>query len=101
MRNGQKWHHITISQLEEAGDSTSGQYKMNVRVNGKLLIDDESNDELANHNVTVYGSSPKWESLATAYQIDQHKIYNLRLITERKRKYKIRSNYPYELNVGT
>ena len=86
VRVGQKWHHITISQLEEAGDSTSGQYKMNVRVNGKLLIDDESNDELANHNVTVYGSSPKWESLATAYQIDQHKIYNLRLITERKRK---------------
>ena len=86
VRVGQKWHHITISQLEEAGDSTSGQYKMNVRVNGKLLIEDESNDELANQNVTVYGSSPKWESLATAYQIDQHKIYNLRLITERKRK---------------
>ena len=59
---------------------------MSVRVNGELLIDNESNDELANHNVIVYGSSPKWESIATAYEIDQHKIYNLRLITERKRK---------------
>ena len=59
---------------------------MTVRVDGDLLINDESNDELENHNVTVYGSSPKWESLATAYHIDQSKIYNLRLITERKRK---------------
>ena len=59
---------------------------MTVRVDGDLLINDESNDELENHNVTVYGSSSKWESLATANQIDQHKIYNLRLITERKRK---------------
>ena len=85
MRDGQKWHHITISQLEEAGDSTSGEYKMSVRVNGVLLIDDESNDELVNRDVTVYGSSPKG-SIATASHIDQHKIYNLRLITERKRK---------------
>lgn len=59
---------------------------MSVRVNGDLLIDDEPNDELENRNVTVYGSSPKWESLADAYRIDQHKIHNLRLITERKRK---------------
>ena len=59
---------------------------MSVRVNGELLIDDESNDELGNRDVTVYGSSPKWESLATAKKIDQHKIHNLRLITERKRK---------------
>ena len=58
---------------------------MSVRVNGELLID-ESNDELGNHDATVYGSSPDWNSLATAKKIDQHKIHNLRLITERKRK---------------
>ena len=86
MRGGQEWHHITISQLEEAGDSSSGEYKMSVRVNGNLLINEERNDELQDRNVTVYGSSPKWESLATAPNIGDHKIHNLRLITERKRK---------------
>ena len=59
---------------------------MSVRVDGELLIDDESNDELENRDVTVYGSSPKWKSLGEASRIDQHKIHNLRLITERKRK---------------
>ena len=33
----QTWHHITISQLEEAGDSSQENFKMSIRVDGVLI----------------------------------------------------------------
>ena len=60
---------------------------MSIRVNGELILEPTTNNlEQDYEQLTVYASSPYKESLATAFEINQHKIYNLRLITARKRK---------------
>ena len=82
-----EWNHITISQLEVESDSSNAEYKMSIRVNGKLILQPTTNNIEEDYgNLIVYASSPYKESLATAYQINQHTIYNLRLIKARKRK---------------
>ena len=87
---GRKWFHITISNLQqEDGDY----YEMSVIVDGKQLIpagkkvntlNDE--DHEVSQELTVYGSSPDWESIATAKRIDAHTINNLRIMKQMKSK---------------
>ena len=84
MKDGLTWYHITISQLEDP--THHGAYKLSVRVNGDLVqtpIDNNIGDQ---PKLEVYGSNHPRDSVATAYHIDQHKIYNLRLIKARHRK---------------
>ena len=40
----QTWHHITISQLEEAGDSSQENFKMSIRVDGVLIQEPITNN---------------------------------------------------------
>ena len=84
MKDGLTWYHITISQLEDPKNNNI--YKLSVRVNGDLVqapIDNNIGDQ---EDLEVYGSSHDWKSVAEAYHIDQHKLYNLRMIKARNRK---------------
>ena len=59
---------------------------MSIRVNGKLILGPETNNLMnTNHNnLKVYASSPKiTNSMADAPEIDDFKLYNLRLIKNR------------------
>ena len=84
MKDGLTWYHITISQLEDP--TRNDNYKLSVRVNGDLVQAPIDNNIGNQNNLEVYGSSHDWESVATAYHIDQHKLYNLRIIKARNRK---------------
>ena len=68
---------------------------MSINVNGKQYIQPDSKkvnylndvDHKVSHELTVYGSSPDWESLADGPDhIDAHSIYNLRIMKERRGK---------------
>lgn len=97
------WHHITISQIQESSANGGGDYKLSIRVNGKLLLGPETNNLIsANHNnLKVYASSPKiTNSMADAPQIDAFKLYNLRLIKNRI-IYKVKfGSSTYHVRVG-
>ena len=60
---------------------------MSVRLNGFEVLPKEANNiPDSSDTLTVYGSSPYWESIGTADEIDQHMIHNLRLIKHVHRK---------------
>ena len=90
-----EWHHFTISQLKKGNtDSTSTEYELLIRVDGQVIAGPITSKLSSNkYKVNVYASNPEDPDLATAFVndhmfLDDHKIYGLRLITERKRKYK-------------
>ena len=59
---------------------------MEIRVNGKLILGPETNNLMDTNpkSLKVYASSPKMASMADAPMIDDFKLYNLRLIKNRK-----------------
>ena len=93
--NLREWHHFTISQLKKGNtDSTSTEYELLIRVDGQIIEQTTSKLSLNKHKVNVYVSNPEEADLATKFGEDtatntellnDHHIYGLRLITERKR----------------
>ena len=76
-------------------DSTSTEYELLIRVDGQIIEQTTSKLSLNKHKVNVYVSNPEEADLATEFGVDDdtgtellndHHIYGLRLITERKRK---------------
>ena len=96
--NLREWHHFTISQLKKGNtDSTSTEYELLIRVDGQIIEQTTSKLSLNKHKVNVYVSNPEEADLATEFGYDSellndHHIYGLRLITERKRKYKMNAH---------
>ena len=81
----QTWHHVTISQLEEAGDSSQGNFKMSIRVDGVLIQEPITNNLGQNYEgIKAYISSPfnRW-SLGRR-TLDKHSLHNLRFIESRQ-----------------
>ena len=89
-----EWHHITLTQLKKDNtDSTSKQYETTIRLDGEVLKSHTftlTNDEAKDYdNVLVYASGHNYHGFDTygyGKWIDNHHIYGLRLITERKRE---------------
>ena len=85
----QTWHHVTISQLEEAGDSSQENFKMSIRVDGVLIQEPITNNLGKNYEgIKAYISSPfNRRSLGQGYRqgnIDKHSLHNLRFIESRQ-----------------
>lgn len=99
-----QWHHITISQLREASDSTDdADYMLSIRVNHKRIYYQKNNLDNNQNGLRVYASSPDYESMANAKQIDLFKLHNLRLIKQ-MRRYVVRfgiSNYILRVGPST
>ena len=91
----QTWHHVTISQLEEAGDSSQENFQMSVRVDGVLIQEPITNNLGKNYEgIKAYISSPdNWSlgRLASWGTLDKHSVHNLRFIESRQR---------YTVNLG-
>ena len=77
--------------------STSTEYELSIRVDGKQLVNDTITSPISKCNdVKVYTGNPIDNSFTSCYKsgtttyrncIDPYELYGLRLITERKRKH--------------